>query len=376
MFLHDLKYEIIVNLRAKDLLLWLMLFPIVLGVLFKIAFGSIYENETLFSSIPAAIVMSGENEVFRSVIDSVSDGDSKLLEPTYAEEEEALSLLKSGNVSGIIYAGDSISLTVAGKGLRENILKSFIEQYSVYETMITDTINSDPTKLKAVISALSDDVSACTEIPVTQGNTDNMVQYFYNLIAMVAIFGSITGLHITENNQANMSALGARKNCSPTPKQVSLSAALIGSFAAQAVCMIVCVSFLAFVLKIDFGDRLPLVYLAAVTGGCMGVTMGFFTGSISALGKDAKVAINMSVSMTLCFLSGLMIGNIKAEIAQFAPWFNDVNPVAIISDSFYCLNLYSDYTRFTVKIVSMLIYMALFGILGIVLSRRKRYASI
>ena len=84
----------------------------------------------------------------------------------------------------------------------------------------------------------------------------------------------------------------------------------------------------------------------------------------------------MSVSMTLCFLSGLMIGNIKAEIAQFAPWFNDVNPVAIISDSFYCLNLYSDYTRFTVKIVSMLIYMALFGILGIVLSRRKRYASI
>ena len=92
MFLHELKYELIVNLRAKDLILWLMLFPIVLGILFKVAFGSIYEN-SLFSSIPAAVVMSGENDVFRNVVDSVSGEDSPLLDVRYAEEEEALELL-------------------------------------------------------------------------------------------------------------------------------------------------------------------------------------------------------------------------------------------------------------------------------------------
>ena len=376
MFLHNLKYEFIGCIRNKDLLLWLMLFPIVLGVLFKVAFGSIYEKNTLFSAVPTAVVITQENEIFRNVIDSVSGDESPLLDVTYADENEALELLKNNDVSGIIYAGDEVTLTVAGTGMQETLLKAFIEQYGVYETLIEDTIKNDPTKLQAVISALSEDISACTEIPMTQGNTDQFIQYFYNLIAMVAIFGSITGLHITENNQANMSALGARKNCSPTPKSLSLSASLIGSFAAQAVCMLVCVTFLAFVLKVDFGDRLPLVYLAAVTGGSMGVTMGFFVGSIRALPQEAKLAINMSVSMVLCFLSGLMVGNMKAIIAEAAPWFNNVNPVALISDSFYCLNLYSDYERFTVKIVSMLIYLVLFGILGIVLSRRKRYASI
>ena len=375
MFLHELKYELIVNLRAKDLILWLMLFPIVLGILFKVAFGSIYEN-SLFSSIPAAVVMSGENDVFRNVVDSVSGEDSPLLDVRYAEEEEALELLENDEVSGIIYAGDEVTLTVAGKGMQETILKAFIEQYTVYETIIEDTIKNDPSKLQAVISALSDDVSACTETPVTRGNTDQFIQYFYNLIAMVAIFGSITGLHITENNQANMSPLGARKNCSPTPKSVSLSVALIGSFAAQAVCLIICVTFLAFVLKVDFGDRLPLVYLASVIGGCMGVAMGFFVGSISFLPHEAKLAINMSVSMVLCFLSGLMIGNIKGMIAETVPWFNDINPVAIISDCFYCLNLYSDLGRFSVKVISMVIYIFVFYALGVILSRRKKYASI
>ena len=129
-------------------------------------------------------------------------------------------------------------------------------------------------------------------------------------------------------------------------------------------------------LKVDFGDRLPLVYLASVIGGCMGVAMGFFVGSISVLPHEAKLAINMSVSMVLCFLSGLMIGNIKGMIAETVPWFNDINPVAIISDCFYCLNLYSDLGRFSVKVISMVIYIFVFYALGVILSRRKKYASI
>ena len=34
MFLHCLKYELKTSLRARDLIIWLILFPIVLGTLF------------------------------------------------------------------------------------------------------------------------------------------------------------------------------------------------------------------------------------------------------------------------------------------------------------------------------------------------------
>ena len=60
MFWHNLKYEVLSGLRVKDVLFWLILFPIVLATFFKIAFGSIYEKTTLFSTIPMAVVETTE----------------------------------------------------------------------------------------------------------------------------------------------------------------------------------------------------------------------------------------------------------------------------------------------------------------------------
>ena len=298
---------------------------------------------------------TADNNGFRTAAEAVSTGDSPLLALTYTDEQTALDLLKNKEISGILYAGDTVTLTVGGSGIQESILKSFVEQYGIYETVLRQTAEQDPARLPAVAEALSADVSACTRLPLTDGNTDQFTQFFYNLIAMVAIFGSITGLHIAIDYQANLSPLGARRSCASVPYAVSRIAAILGSWLTQAVCMVICVSYLAFVLKIDFGSRLPLVYLAAVLAGCMGVSLGFFIGSIGKLSQNAKISISMTVSMTGCFLSGLMIGNMKAFLAEKAPWVNAVNPVAVISDSFYCLNLYSDYRRFSVKIITMLI---------------------
>ena len=376
MFLHNLKYDIKTELRAKDLIFWLMLFPIVLGLFFKIAFDGIYEKTTQFAAVPAAVVETTENEIFRSVIDTIENSDQPLLTVTYTDEETALDLLKSGDITGIIYVDEKLSVTVAGEGIEETILISFVEQYTTQEKIIKDTIEKDPFKVEAVVSALSEEMSVLDEIPLTDGNTDNFAQYFYNLIAMVALYGTLTGLHITMENQANLSPLGARKNCSPTPKSISLAASLLGSYLVQSVCMIICVTFIEFVLKIDLGNKLPLVYLAAIVGGTVGVSMGFFVGSIVNLSRELKIGISVAFSMLLCFLSGLMVGDMKAVIAENIPWLNNINPAAVISDSFYCLNIYNDYERFTVKIITMLITSAIFVLLGFVLSRRKKYASL
>ena len=376
MFLHNLKYEIKTGLRAKDLIFWLMIFPVVLGLFFKIAFDGIYEKTTQFSAVPTAVVETEENEIFHSVIDTIEDADEPLLSVTYTDEENALELLKNGEVTGIIYVDEKLSVTVAGEGIEETILISFVEQYTTQEKIIRDIIEKDPFKAEAVVSALSEERSILNEIPLTEGNTDNFVQYFYNLIAMVALYGTLTGLHITIGNQANLSPLGARKNCSPTPKSISLAASLIGRYLVQTVCMIICVTFIHFVLKIDLGSKLPLVYLAAIIGGTVGVSMGFFVGSIGNLKEELKIGVSVAFSMLLCFLSGLMVADMKEIIAENIPWLNSVNPAAVISDSFYCLNIYNDYERFTVKIITMLITSAIFVLLGFVLSRRKKYASL
>ncbi len=376
MFLHNLRYYLLSGFRVKSFLFWLMLFPMLLGTLFKVAFGNVYENDVLFKSIPTAVVETSENPVFRQVIDSLGEDDEPLLDVEYTDKDSAMKLLKDGKVSGIIFVDDKLSLSVTEQKMDQVILKTFVEQYSINEKIIKDTAEKDPSKIQTVVDKLSEEASACKDIPMSHGDPDIYVQYFYNLIAMVAMYGSVTGLHVSLKNQANLSAFGARKNCSSTPKSVSLLADLTGSIIMQSACMILCVTFTHFVLKIDFGDRLPLVYVAAILGGILGVSFGFFFGAVNRFSFEAKTGIVMAVSMFSCFLSGLMMGQMKGIIAEHMPWFNKINPATVVADSLFSLNMYSDYSRFISRITTMLIITAVCTAAGIIVTRRKKYADL
>ncbi|WP_295209681.1 ABC transporter permease [Ruminococcus sp.] len=374
MFGHIFKYEFISCLKQKDVLFWLIAFPIILGCFFKAAFAGVYEKTTTFDTISIAVVNEADNSIFTETAKNVKSGDKALFEIQSADLEKAEKLLENENVIGIIDCKD-LSVEFASSGIEQTIVRSFISQYKTQEQIITDVVKTDPQKLDTVISAMALPMDANKNIPL-HGNTDNMTQYFYNLLAMVALFGSLSGMFVAMNNQGNLSAIGARKCCSPVNKLTSITATLLAHHVVQIVCMVIATAFLAFVLKVDFGDRLPMVFLSAIFGGMVGISFGFFVGSIGSCGQGVKVSICMSCSMISCFFSGLMVGNMKALVHKYVPWFNNVNPAAVISDTFYCLNIYEDYRRFTVKIITMAIMVAAFTLGGYILTRRRKYASL
>lgn len=409
MFFHNLKYEILVSLRAKDLIIWLMIFPVILGTLFKIAFGNVYDKDIVFDTVPVAVVENEENETFRSVIKGIEEKDEPMLKASYVDESKALEMLKADEVKGIIYvdkddkkakedeknidagvismitdfastAGQGmnptkLSLRVASNSIESTILKKFLEAYTTQESVVYDALKNNIGNIQNVIDSLSEELFIEDDVPLTDGNTDPYATYFFNLIAMVALFGSTTGLHIAIVNQGNLSDLGARRCCSPTSKFGSLMAGLVGSYIAQAVCVILSITFSVLVLGVDF-RRLPLVFVAGIVGGIMGVSMGFFIGSIGNMSQNMKVGISMFVTMPLCFLSGLMMGDMKTLLASNAPIVNDLNPAALIADSMYVLNVDADLGRFFIKMLTLAGYSVLFVALGILLTRRKKYASL
>lgn len=376
MFLHNFIYEFKTALRTKDLIIWLIVFPIALGAFFHFAFDGIYEKTTQFSTVDVAVVDEAGDTTFRAVADGMADSEQPLLNVTYADREKALDMLKNGDVSGIIYTGDELTLSVSTSEISQSLLKSFVEEYNLRSRIIKRAAENDSAAAGKAAAVISEKVSTVEQIPLTDGNKDYMLQYFYNLLAMVAMFGCINGMHITQVNQANISALGARKCCSPSPKSVSLSAALLAAYIIQTVCMTLSVTYLAFILKVDFGSRLPLVYLTSALGGTVGVSMGFLLGSMSFLSEKVKDTLAVTFSLLLCFFSGLMIENIKMDIEENMPWFNRVNPAALLSDSYYCLNIYSSYDRYSEKMISMAILTVVFALLGFVFTRRKKYASL
>lgn len=376
MFRHIFKYEFLNTIKQKQLVFWMMCFPIILGTFFNLAFGSLYEKNEIFTEIPVAVAEIKEDSVFREVMDSLSEGDSPLFKVQYTDMEEAEELLKNEDIKGIICVDDELSLSVSGNGLEQSIIKSFLEQYEAQKTIITDTAANKPEKLQDVIAALSADIDCIETKELSGGNMDEYVQYFQNLIAMVALFGTMVGLFAATSNEANLSAIGARKCVAPTHKLKSIIANLLAAFCAQVICVFISITYIVFILKIDMGDKIPMMYLSGAAGSFLGVSMGFLIGSIGRMSEGVKVGISTSFSMFCCFLSGLMVGNMKALLESRCPVINKINPAAVISDLFYCLAVYDDYSRYMEKMVTLLIMSAIFITGGFLLTRRKKYASI
>ena len=378
MFWHNFKYEILTHLRVKMVIIWLVIYPIALGTFFKVAFGNLYDNMKFTAVRTAVVINSEENgKAFRQVADSLENAEDAAFAFVYTDGEDALKQLKDEEVRGIIYVGDRLSLTVASNSLKSTMLEKLVEKYNLNAKIITDSVNNDPSKIGEVTKALTQEISTVKSEALSKGNTNMYDQYFYNLLAMVAMFGTITGLHIAVHNQANLSALGARKGVSPVPKTKTLLASLCGTYVIQSICMVISLTFLITVLRVDMGNRIPLVYLTAVLAGIVGSSMGFAIGSMGKASFATKNSICTAVSLILCFFSGLMDGGIKQRIAESSfAWFNKVNPAAVMCESFFCLNIYEDYTRYIQCMVTMVITSVIFVTIGLLLTRRRKYASL
>lgn len=376
MFLRLLKYDILTNMRNAQSMFWVLAFPIILSTLFNIAFSGLYEGDLLFESIPAAVVYQKDNEVLRNTLKAVSSGEDALFEIKELSSEKANELLKDGKVKGIIYAGDEITLSVKSKGVEESIIKGFLDRYLVSEKIITDCIKTDPSKAQDVIDSISAEVSSINEKPMKAKNLDPYVQYFYNAIAMACLYGAFIGFSVAENNQGNISEVGARKCISPASRFVSVSASLVGSFIINSVCAVLAVIYIRYLLKINFGVPIYALIGISVLASLLGTSLGFMIGSIGKIKRQVLFSVMLAVIMLMCFLSGLMVGNMYGLVQYYAPWFNKINPAALINDSFYTINVYGVCGRLIKDLATMITESALFIVCGILLIRRRRYASL
>lgn len=72
-----------------------------------------------------------------------------------------------------------------------------------------------------------------------------------------------------------------------------------------------------------------------------------------------------------------MNSNMKDLVEKHAPIINRINPAALISDAFYCINVYNDtapgYYR---NLVTLAVMSAAFVMASFLLIRRNRYDSI
>lgn len=379
MFFHLLMYKLKALFREKDLLGWIFAFPIALGTFFYLSFGSIMNNEEYdFSPVSVAYVSeNGADEIFETVLDDLSkETENQLFKVTKTDKESAEGLLKKGDIDGILLASQEVSVIVSGKGLNQTIIKSFLESYLKHQSVLEQIGSTHPEKLPAAMDILTREISYNKEISLANTKMDNLSQYFFALIAMTCLYGSIIGRKCVEDIQANISALGARRETSPAHKLTVICADFCGSVLVDFSSVLLLLFYLIVILKLDFGTRVPYIVLTAFMGSVIGVAMGTFIGAIGKISVNIKGALVSAISLILSFLSGLMISNMKDIVEHTVPFVNRINPAALITDCLYSLNMYDTFDRFYSNIFNMCLIAALFIFGSYLLLRRNRYASI
>ncbi|MBE5923229.1 MAG: ABC transporter permease [Lachnospiraceae bacterium] len=384
MFLTVFVNRFKIVLRSVDAILWSLAFALALGTLFYFAFKSIYKN-AMNVTVDVAVVEGEEQYGSGNMSDllkelTYEDG-TKMLNIKKVDMKEAKKLLdaKEPKVSGIIDLREmsDIKLIVNETGVEASMLGGIVSILRQYSSIIVETIKSNPANVNSVIESFDNDVKGLVKSePITGNNKDPYVTYFYNLIAMMAVMASMSGVSIPESCQANQSEVGKRVDCSPVNRVLYEIAGLLSAAIIKIAITIIGLCYFIFVLKIDFGGDLPYIFMTAILATLLGLSLGFFIGHIGSFSKKTRENILTTVVVAGGFLSGLMVANIKSLIEVKCPIINRINPSAVISDAFYTLNMYGVSDRFYHSIIYIVGLTIVFIVAGLIMSRRKSYASL
>lgn len=392
MFLHNFKYSLKTLLRNKALIFWTFAFPIILGTLFNLAFSDIENKETL-DIIDIAIINNEEfkndayfTESFKALSTKSKD---QLFNTKYTNLSTAKNLLKENKITGyLLFENNEVKITVNDKGYNETILRFVVDEISSQKEMletitskeITDSykagnLNVDYEKIYQDTLSLINDTSPKLNNISNSNLSYTMIEY-YTLLAMACLYGAIISMFITNKKLANMSSAGKRTSISPAHKRTLLLGSFLASYLVQLLGIIILYLYTIFVIKVDYGNNIFLVFLLLMTGSFVGLSLGIAIATVLKSNENAKMGILISLTMFFSFLSGMMGITMKYVIDSNIPLLNKINPAAMITDGFYSLYYYDTLDRFYFNIISLLLFSVILLFISYQGLRREKYDSI
>lgn len=379
MFAHIFIYRLKSLLRNHEGVFWTLAFPMILALFFNMAFMNLNSFEE-FKTINIAVVESEQyrnDPYFKSALNEVSYGDKRMFNVTVARsKEEADEMLDNNDIAGYIIVENPIKLIVKKSGIEQSIVKNFLDTYVQTKASI-ETVSKNTAFTKGDVFALPyKNNNYIKEVSPTDSPPNNVLNYFYTLIAMACFYGSFLGMSEVTNIQADLSTLAARINVAPVHKLKTFIYSTSASAIMHISEMFILLIFLRFVLGIDFGSKIGYVILTIIVGSAAGIAFGALVSAIIKKSENIKIGVLIGVTMTGSFLAGMMYQNMKYIVSKEIPVLSCLNPVNLLTDAFYCLYYYDELKRYAINICGLLIFIVISYFTVYLLIRRRKYASI
>lgn len=375
------KNKIKILLRNKAMLFWTLIFPFVLGTFFQLALSNVDEAYKM-NVFPIAVVEDNNynnSKVLKIVVESLSEkGDNQIFNTSYVDKNEAESLLKNSKIEGYIIVNENGNpqIIIKENGINQTIMKSVLDEYNQMMIVSNDVIQYNPNAMyNEVMQQISTQDTFIKD--TSKEKIDFSINYFFTLIAMTCLYGSLIGLEVIKDCEANLSKKGARICMCPVNKLKIIIISLLAGYIIQLIALAALFAFLIFVFKVNFGNQvIPTMILSAI--GCFaGTSLGTFVGVCNKKSEEFKIGILISVTMLCCFFSGMMgTPQLKSFFDEKMPIFAKINPINIITDGLYALFAYDTLTVFYECLLRISIFALTFIILTFIFVRRKKYDSI
>lgn len=375
------KNKIKILLRNKEMLFWTLIFPFVLGTFFQLALSNVDEAYKM-NVFPIAVVEDNNynnSKVLKIVVESLSEkGDNQIFNTSYVDKNEAENLLKNSKIEGYIIVNENgrPQIVIKENGINQTIMKSVLDEYNQMMIVSNDVIQYNPNAMyNEVMQQISTQDTFIKD--TSKEKIDFSINYFFTLIAMTCLYGSLIGLEVIKDCEANLSKKGARICMCPVNKLKIIIISLLAGYIIQLIALAVLFAFLIFVFKVNFGNQvIPTMILSAI-GSLAGTSLGTFVGVCNKKSEGFKIGILISVTMLCCFFSGMMgTPQLKSFFDEKMPIFAKINPINIITDGLYALFAYDTLTVFYECLLRISIFALTFIILTFIFVRRKKYDSI
>lgn len=337
------------NLRDFGFSFWTILYPLVLATFFYIAFNGLINIQ--LESIDVGI---GEGNPAVHILETMD-----FINIHKISEGEIIEKVNNGEIHGFV--DKDLNLIVKQSGINQTIIREIVEQIKQME------------RLNQPIEKY--DFNAEYLVNKNQ-RADSIIVAFYSLMAMFSTYGINAGIATVSLIQANLSYIGARLSISPLKKQSFLLAGFIVALFLNLVANGLLLLFIKYILKIDLFKNLRHSILLIFIGNLFGISLGMFIGVSNRQSMNTKILIATATTLFLSFLSGMMGPWMKGIIDEHIPLLGKINPISIISNNLYRINLLESTKTFNEGVVLLLIYSLVLILLSYVFLRRKNYDSI
>lgn len=383
------------SIRNTASLFWVLAFPVILAALMLGIMGNLQDGYTAEAQHFAIVSDSnwkaspGADELVSSLSKKPKAGsdDTQLLIPTtVATKAEADTRLDSRKDIGYLYAGSDGLVNMV---LCDREAASIQSDSTASEGIAVSILSASLGSFNQAKSARSTKSSPSTQILVRSGGQTYTKQirlthihpsmtapYFFAVLAMACLIGASTAAEMIARTQPNLSALGARRASSPSPKWRQAAGAFLASWLFSAVSLLVAYIFVRTVCGVQIGGRDPIALIAIAVGTFMATAFGSMMGAIPKLPIETKVGLVVGIDCTLSAFIGLygsLAMDLNNAIQERAPVLHLINPVKQVSNLFYDIVYYDSLAPFARTCGILVIMAAIFLAACGLLLRKQRY---